>query len=119
MRLKSPRMDEQDNPKTDRPWRYELRARVGAALEKFMAESDRAQWASAFTSNRLHLVIYEHYRASIRETAMIPLGSFSLPLRALGLDPSAVELGGGSKRAALENAVETAMAKFERPDWWV
>ena len=112
-------MDEHDHTKTDRPWRYELRSRVEAALEKLIAESDRGRWASTFTSNRLHLVIDEHYRVSIRETEAITPGSFSVPLRALGLDPSAVELGGGAKRAALENAVQTTVAKFERPKWWV
>jgi len=112
-------MDEHNHRKADRPWRYELRARVEAALEKLIAESNRWHWGSAFSSSRLHLVIDEQYQASIREKEAIPPGSFSLPLGALGLDPSAVELGDGPKRAALEHAVQTAMAKFERPEWWV
>ena len=27
--------------------------------------------------------------------------------------------GGGAMRAALENAAQTALAKFGRPEWWV
>ena len=112
-------MEEEATERAKRPWGYELRARIAAALENLIAERDREQWVSAFSSDRLHLVIDEHYQAFIAQREAIPPRSFSVPLGALALDTSAVELGGRAKHAALENVVETVLTKFERPEWWV
>jgi hypothetical protein len=70
-------------------------------------------------SNRFHLVIDKHYQVYIVQRDAIPPGSFSAPLAELELDISAIDLGDGAKRAALENAAQTALAKFGRPEWWV
>src|SRR5258707_11716935 len=112
-------MGEDATPRAKRPWGYELRSRIAAALEKLIAECDRQQLISAFSSNRLHLVIDEHYQVYVVQSGAIPSGSVSAPLEELDLDTSAVELGGGAKRAAIENAVQTALTKFGRPEWWV
>jgi hypothetical protein len=113
-------MEGDATPRAKPPWGYELRSRIAAALEKFVAECDRQQLISAFSSsNQLHLVIDEQYQVYIVQREAIPLGSISAPLRELELDTSAIELGGGAKRAALENATEAALAKFGRPKWWV
>lgn len=106
-------------PLAKRPWGYELRARIVAALEKLIAKCDRHQLIFAFSSNRFHLVIDEHYQVYIAQREAIPPGAFSTPLGELGLDTSAIELGGGPMHAALENAAQTALAKFGRPEWWV
>jgi hypothetical protein len=113
-------MEEEATRMAKRPWGYELRSRIAAALEKLIAVCDRQQLLYAFSSpNRLHLVIDEHYQVYIAKREAIPPGSISAPLGELELDTAAVELGGGAKRAALENATEAALAKFGRPEWWV
>ena len=106
-------------PRAKRPWGYELRSRIAGALEKLITKCDRQQLIFAFSSNRFHLVIDEHYQVYIARREAIPPGSFSAPLAELELDTSAIELGGGAMRAALENAAQTALAKFGRPEWWV
>jgi hypothetical protein len=106
-------------PRAKRPWGYELRARIAVALEKLITQCDRQQLIFAFSSNRFHLVIDEHYQVYVARSEAIPPGSFSALLGDLELDTSAIELGGGAKRAALENAAQTALAKFGRPEWWV
>ena len=112
-------MERDAAPRARPPWGYELRVRIAAALEKFIGECDRQQLISAFSSNRLHLVIDEYYQVYIAEREAIPPGSVSALLGELKLDTSAIELGGGAKHAALENATEAALAKFGRPKWWV
>jgi hypothetical protein len=112
-------MEGDATPRAKRPWGYELRLRIAAALEKFIAESDGQQLISASSSNRLHLIIDEHYQVYIAQREAVPSGSFSAPLRELELDTPAIELGGGVKHAALENATEAVLAKFGRPKWWV
>jgi hypothetical protein len=103
-----------------RPWGYELRSRIGAALENLITECNRKQLIFAFSSSdRFHLVIDDHYQVYIAQKDAIPPGSFSAPLADLELDISAIALGGGAKRAALENAAQAALAKFGRPEWWV
>jgi hypothetical protein len=112
-------MEGDATPRAKPPWGYELRSRIAAALEKFIGECDRQQLISAFSSNGLHLVIDKHYQVYIAHREAIPPGSVSAPLGELELDTPAIELGGGAKRAALENATEAALAKFGRPEWWV
>lgn len=113
-------MEEDDTPKAKRPWGYELRSRIVATLERLTAECNHKQLNFAFSSsNRFHLVIDEHYQVYIEQREAIPPGSFSAPLAELELDIPAIELGGGAKRAALENAAQIALAKFGRPEWWV
>jgi hypothetical protein len=96
----------------------ELRSRVVAAVEKFIAESEREQWLAAFSSNQFHLVIDDEYRVAISQRAAPAIGLylFSVPLRALKLDPWAVELGGGVKDAMLDDIAESVVRKSER---WV
>jgi hypothetical protein len=112
-------MEGDATPRAKRPWGYELRLRIADALEKFIAESDGQQLISASSSNRLHLVIDEYYQVYIAQREAIPPGSFAAALGELEVDTSAIELGGGAKRAALENATEAALAEFGRPKWWV
>jgi len=113
-------MDEDGTRRVERPWGYQLRARIAAALEKLVGHCNHQQLVYAFSSsNRFHLVIDKHYHVYVAQRDAIPSGSFSTPLVELGLDISAVELGDGAKRAALESAAQTAQAKFGRPEWWV
>ncbi len=113
-------MEEDATARAKRPWGYELRSRIAAALEKLTAVCDRQQLLYAFSSpNRLHLVIDEHYQVYIAQREAISPGSFAVLLGELELDTSAIELGGGAKRAALENGAQKALAKFGRPEWWV
>jgi hypothetical protein len=113
-------VDESATPRAERPWGYELRARIAGALEKLIADCNRQQLVYAFSSsNRFHLVIDKHYQVYIADRDAIPSGSFSAPLAELELDISATDLGGGAKRAAIENAAQKALAKFGRREWWV
>jgi hypothetical protein len=113
-------MDEDATRRVQRPWGYELRARIAAALGRLIADCNRRQLVYAFSSSkRFHLVIDKHYQVHIAQKDAIPPGSFSVPLAELELDIAAVELGEGAQRAALENAAHVALAKFGRPEWWV
>src|SRR5579872_2844412 len=103
-------MDEDATRAVERPWGYQLRARIAAALEKLIGHCNHQQLVYAFSlSNRFHLVIDMHYRVYVAQRDAIPPGSFSVPLADLELDMSAIELGRGAKGAALENAAQTAL----------
>src|ERR1700686_4335206 len=73
-------MEGDATPRAKPPWGYELRSRIAAALEKFIGECDRQQLIPAFSSNRVHLVIDEHYQVYIAHSEAIPPGSVSAPL---------------------------------------
>ena len=73
------------NLKARRPTSVELRARVVAAIDEFIAGSNRREWVAAFSSDQFHLVIDDEHEVSIAEMAAptaalylfsIPLGSF-------------------------------------------
>ncbi len=89
-------MAEVTKAKGRRPTSFELRARVVAAIEKFITEIERKQRDAAFSSNRFHLVIDDEYWVAISERAAPAIGLylFSVPLRVLNLDLWAVGLGG-------------------------
>jgi hypothetical protein len=114
-------MGEVTKAKARRPTSFELRARVVAAIEKFIAGSEREEWHAAFSSYQFRLLIDDEFRVFIAEIAAptAALFLFSAPLRELGLDPWAVELGGGVKDAALDIAAQSVLGKFERSKWWV
>jgi hypothetical protein len=97
------------------------RARVVAAIEEFIAGSKREEGLAAFSCDQFHLLIDDEYRVLIAEMVLpaAALFLFSVPLGVLGLDPWAVELGGGVKHAALDIAAESLLRKFERSKWWV
>lgn len=99
----------------------ELRTRVIAAINQFIAASERERWRVAFTSTTFHLAIDDEYRVSIweRSASSNALFLFSVPLGLLDIDPWAVELGGGVKDAALDGAAHAVVRAFERPKWWV
>jgi len=107
--------------KARRPTSVELRARVAAAINEFIAGSDRQKWAAAFSSDQFHLVIDDEHKVTIAEMAVptTALYLFSIPLGLLPLDPWAVELGGGVKDAALDVAAQSVVQAFKRPKWWV
>jgi len=107
--------------KARRPPSYELRSRVVAAIEEFIAGGERREWPPAFSSRQFHLVIDDDYRVSIaaRAAPATDLFLFSVPLGLLGIDPWAVELGAGVRDAALDIAARTVARAFDRPKWWV
>jgi hypothetical protein len=114
-------MAEATKARPRRPTLIEIRARVVAAIERFIAENAREAWHAAFASDRFRLLVDDDYAVIIAEMAA-PTASlflFSLALVELGLDPWAVELGGGVKNAALEIAADSVMRKLERSKWWV
>jgi hypothetical protein len=103
-----------------RPPSFELRARVVTAIEEFIAGRERAELMRVFASDGFHILIDDESRVSIAEIAApTALFLFSVPLGVLGLDPWAVELGGGVKHAALDIAAQSVLRKFERSKWWV
>jgi len=112
-------MSELTRARALQPASHVLRARVVAAIGKFIAKSEPREWLRAFSSNQLRLVIDDEYRVSIAGGNAIATGSFSVPLGALDLDCWAIELGGGVKDAALENVAQAVVRAFERPKWWV
>jgi len=114
-------MGEVTRPKARRPTSFELRARVVAAIEKFITESEREEWHAAFSSYQFRLLVDDEFRVFIAEIAAPTdaLYLFSDPLRELGLDPWAVELGGGVKDAAFEIASDRVVRTLERSKWWV
>ena len=114
-------MVELTKAKARRPTSFELRARVVAAIEKFITESEREEWLVAFWSYQFRLLIDNEFRVFIAEIAAptAALFSFSAPLRELGLDPWAIELGGGVKDAALDIAAQLVVRTLERSKWWV
>jgi hypothetical protein len=98
-----------------------MRARVIAAIDAFMARSERREWLAAFSSNQFQLLVDEEYRVSIGQRvapATAPF-LFAMPLGLLGLDHWAMELGGGVKDAALDEVAQTVVRALERPTWWV
>jgi hypothetical protein len=109
------------NLKARRPTSVELRARVVAAIDEFIAGSNRREWVAAFSSDQFHLVIDDEHEVSIAEmaTPTAALYLFSIPLGLLPVDPWAVELGGGVKAAALDAAAQSVIQAFKRPKWWV
>lgn len=109
------------NLKARPPTSVELRARVVAAIDEFIAGSEREEWAAAFSSDHFHLVIDDEHKVSIAEMAVptAALYVFSIPLGLLPVDPWAVELGGGVKDAALDVAAQSVIQAFKRPKWWV
>src|SRR5579872_2862923 len=106
-------------PKVRRPSAIELRNRVVAALDGLFARYNRQDWRAVLSSEELHLVIDDEYRAWVTTppAAVAPL--FSLPLASLGLDPWAVELGGGVKDAAFDVLAQAVARAVDRPGWWV
>ncbi len=114
-------MGEVTKAKARRPTSFELRRRVIAAIEKFITESERVEWHAAFSSHQFRLLIDDEFRVFIAEIAAPTdaLYLFADPLRELGLDPWAVELGGGVKDAALDIAAESVVRTLERSKWWV
>jgi hypothetical protein len=114
-------MGEPTKSRARRPTSVELRVRVVAAMEKFIAGSKREEWVAAFSSNQFHLVIDDEYQVSIAKRAAptTALLLFTVPLGLLGLDPWAVELGRGVKDAALDIAAQSVVRKLERGKWWV
>jgi hypothetical protein len=109
------------NVKARRPTSFELRARVVAAIEEFIAGSEPRERVAAFSSNQCHLMIDDEYRVLIARRAASTTASFlfSVPLGLLGVDPWALELGEGVKDAALDAAAQSVIRVFERPKWWV
>jgi hypothetical protein len=105
--------------KARRPTSFELRARVVAAIEKFIAGRERAELMRAFASDGFHILIDDESHVSIAEIAAIGPAFFSISLRTLGLDYWALGLGGGVKDAALDVAAQSVVQAFERPKWWV
>jgi len=114
-------MGEITKAKARRPTSFELRARGVAAIEKFITESERAEWLAALSSHQFRLLIDDQFRVFIAELAAptAALFLFSDPLRDLGLDPWAVDLGGGVRHAAVDIAAESVVRKLERSKWWV
>jgi hypothetical protein len=114
-------MGEVTKAKARRPTSFDLRARVVAAIEKFITEIEREEWDAAFSSHQFRLLIDDEFRVFIAELAAptAALFIFSAPLRELGLDPWAVELGGEVKHAALDIAAQLVLRKLERSKWWV
>jgi hypothetical protein len=114
-------MGEITKAKARRPTSFELRARAVAAIEKFIAGSKREEWVAAFSSHQFRLLIDDEFRVFIAELAAptAALFIFSAPLRELGLDPWAVELGRGVKDAALDIAAQLVLRTLERSKWWV
>jgi hypothetical protein len=114
-------MGEVTKAKARRPTSFELRSRVVAAIEKFITEDECEEWHAAFSSHQFRLLIDDQFRVFIAELAAptAALFIFSAPLRELGLDPWAVELGQGVKDAALDIAAESVVRKLERSKFWV
>jgi hypothetical protein len=112
-------MSELTKARARQPASYVLRSRVIAAIDAYIKSSERREWLQAFSSNQLRLAVDEEYRVSIARGEAIATGLFSVPLGALDLDCWAIELGGGVKDAALENAAQLVVRAFERPKWWV
>jgi hypothetical protein len=107
--------------KARKPTSVELRGRVVGTINEFIARSERRVWLAAFASDQFHLVVDDEYRISIlkRAAGASALFLFSVPLQLLGLDPWAIELGGGVKDAALDLAAQAVVRAIERPNWWV
>jgi hypothetical protein len=114
-------MVERAKAKSRRPTSFELRKRVVAAINEFIAGCERREWVTSFSSTQFHVAIDDEYRVSIGMRASPTSASFlfSVPLGLLGLDPWAVELGGGVRDAALDIAAQSVLQKFERSKWWV
>jgi hypothetical protein len=114
-------MAEVAKPTARRPTATELRSRIVAAIGEFIARNDRRDWLGAFSSDQFHLVIDDEYGVSItrRVPAATALLRLSLPLASLGLDPWAVELGGGVRDAALDVLAQAVVRAVDRPGWWV
>ena len=103
------------------PTRAELRERIVAAIETFIAERRRDEWMSGFSSHEYRLLIDAEYKVWIAKAAApsTTLYVFSDPLESLRIDPWAVGLRGGVKEAALDSAAESVVRKLERGKWWV
>ncbi len=106
---------------TRRPTNVELRMRVSAAISDFLAASGSREGFASLSSSQVHLVVDDEYRAVIVKS--LAAGSapsrYAVPLGHLGLDPAAIELGGGVRDAVIDAAALAIVHALERPEWWV
>jgi hypothetical protein len=114
-------MQEVVRPKARRPAAVEFRIRIVTAIDEFLVSGNRRDWLIAQASDQFHLVIDEAYEVSIVRRAPVTGAAvlYFVPLAALGLDPWAIELGGGVKDVALDVAAQAVVRAVHRPEWWV
>jgi hypothetical protein len=87
---------------------YELFSRVASTIDGFIQQHG----LSEFASNRLHVVINEEYRVSISARARVKNALVSVPLSDLKLNGAAVREGGPLRRAAVDRAAQSVIARL-------
>jgi hypothetical protein len=104
-------MGEVTKAKARRPTSFELRARVVAAIEKFIAGSEREEWHAAFSSYQFRLLIDDEFRVFIAEIAAPTAALFLFS----ALSESLASILG---RSSLAGELRTPRSTLQRNRYW-